>query len=63
MYEIDKAYEIHMPRSGKGTLSRVFKGQVIQITDRFITFRNSRHGFCESFLKCDLRHYGTREIS
>lgn len=61
--EVGGKYKFTIPREGKGSIERIFIGQVIQICDRHITFRHKKHGFCESFLKVDLAQFEIKEVS
>ena len=55
-----KNYQIDIPLNSKSV--RVFLGQVVQVTSKFVTFRHLKYGFCESFLRWDLENYKTKEL-
>lgn len=59
--ELGKKYKFKIPREGKGTIARIFTGQVIQICKDHVTLEHEL-GYKESFLKWDLNKWGYQEV-
>lgn len=59
--ELGHKYKFTTIAHGNDKKTHKFEGQIIQISDRHITFRH-RLGFAETFLKWDLAQYKVLEV-